>query len=61
LRLSAGGVQSNITVDTSVCTAGSCTYTLTSLTNGTRYALRLIATNAAGNGPAVNVTVTPHA
>jgi Fibronectin type III domain len=61
LRVSAGGMQSTLTIDPTSCTAGSCAYTLTGLTNGTRHDLRLTAANAAGITPAVNVSTTPHA
>lgn len=62
LRVSVGSViQSTLTIDLSNCSGGTCGYTLTPLSDGTKYSLRLVAVNAVGSGPAVNVTVTPHA
>jgi hypothetical protein len=62
LRVLAGGVlQSTVPIDPTTCTAGSCGYTSTGLTNGTRYSVELSAVNAAGQSPVSRLTATPHA
>lgn len=60
VRLVVGGVIGSPTnVDPGACTGGACAYTVTGLTNGTRYGLRLTALTAVGESAVATATVTP--
>gem|GEM_PF-4303891 len=44
-----------------ICSSGTCRYTVSGLTNGTNYAFFVNAVNAVGAGPSASVSSKPHA
>jgi titin len=60
LSRDTGGSPTTSTVTTSACSGSTCTGSLTGLTNGTQYTLKVAANSSGGAGPySSSVTATP--